>query len=298
MGLFRKAGKGIGTIGGGVVGGATKIAGKAVGKKWSRTGEWIEDVGDQVQVSTKTALDNAGQFVDGAVQSTYGLVKKDEYYKQQGFYDLKDSSGRTIKGVGSALKYTVVNVGETYKGIRSGDWVQSAEGLKNVGKVVAVSSLAIGVVDIVDGPDAVIADELDTRNDGLMGTEHPETGVPFAQHEIELSNGEIVEGTFPVFESEFSAMINEDLYLASDDVHFTVANDTLLQGLQESPGLANQLNLDQLDLQALAQGETPEGYTWHHHEQPGVLQLVDEEVHEQTGHTGGRSIWGGGSEYR
>ena len=41
-----------------------------------------------------------------------------------------------------------------------------------------------------------------------------------------------------------------------------------------------------------------EGYTWHHNEQPGVLQLVDEETHAETGHTGGREILGGGSEYR
>ena len=40
------------------------------------------------------------------------------------------------------------------------------------------------------------------------------------------------------------------------------------------------------------------GYTWHHNQEEGVLQLVDKNVHEQTGHTGGRSIWGGGSDNR
>ncbi|QSS99703.1 HNH endonuclease [Pontibacillus sp. ALD_SL1] len=298
MDVFRKVGKGVGTVGGGVIGGAAKVAGKAVGTKWKRTGEWMEDVGGSVETASKTALDNAGQFIDGAVQGTYGVVKKDEYYKQRGWHDLKDSSGRTIKGVSTAAKYTAQNVGTAYKGMRSGNWEQSAEGLKNVGKVVAVSSLAIGVVDFVDGPDALEAQELDTRNDALIGADHPETGVPFAQHEVQLSNGEWVEGTFPVFESDFEVIIKEELYLASDDVHFDIANETLLQAIQDNPGLAQDLNLSQSNVQVLAQGQTPEGYTWHHHEQPGVVQLVDEEVHEQTGHTGGRSIWGGGSEYR
>ena len=34
MGVFRKIGKGVGTIGGGLIGGTTKLAGKAVGSKW------------------------------------------------------------------------------------------------------------------------------------------------------------------------------------------------------------------------------------------------------------------------
>ncbi|MFD0050074.1 HNH endonuclease [Actinomycetes bacterium NPDC127524] len=44
--------------------------------------------------------------------------------------------------------------------------------------------------------------------------------------------------------------------------------------------------------------ETPEGYTWHHSEVPGKLELVDEEIHAETGHTGGRELWGDGLENR
>lgn len=82
--------------------------------------------------------------------------------------------------------------------MKNGDKEVVIEGLKNIGKVVAVSGLAIGVVDLIDGADIVEAEEIDTINDDLAG----------------------------------------------------------------------------------------------------VLQLVDEETHAQTGHTGGREIWGGGSDYR
>ncbi|MDQ0157903.1 HNH endonuclease [Robertmurraya andreesenii] len=297
MGVFRSVGKGIGTVGGGLIGGAVKLTGKAIGTKFESTGEWIEEIGENVKTASEVAFDNAGQFVDGAVQGTYGLIKQDEYYKQQGLEDLKDSTGRTIKGIGSAIKYTAKNVGNTYTGFRSGDDQKTIRGLKNLGKVVAISTLAVGVVDLIDGANMIEAEELDTRNDSLAGLEHPETGVPFLEKEV-VVNGQPFAGTFPVFDSDFSVIIAEDLYYESDAVHFGIANDTLYQAIQGEPNLTSELGLSQADIQSLANGQTPEGYTWHHSEEAGVLQLVDEEIHAQTGHTGGREIWGGGSEYR
>lgn len=271
MGLFRSIGKGIGTVGGSVIGGTVKVVGKAISSKWQGAGEWLEEVGDNVQVASKIALDHFGQFIDGAVQGTYGVIKKDDYYKQKGLHDLKDSAGKTMKGISTTLKYTVTNVGTTYKGFTSGDKEQALKGLKNLGKVVAVSSLAIGVVDVIDGADIVEAEDIKTINDHLDGYEHLETSVPFIEKTVELPNGQVVEGIFPVFDSKFNVIIAEDLYLESDKVHFKLANDTLYQAIQENPSLAHQLELSQTDVQALANGQTPEGYTWHHNEEPGLL---------------------------
>ncbi len=156
-----------------------------------------------------------------------------------------------------------------FKGFRSGDRKQGVDGLKNLGKVVAVSSLAIGVVDLLDGVDAADAEVLDTRNGALSGFEHPDTGVSFVENKVELPNGDLVEGTFPVFDAEFSVVLAEDLYLESDAVHFNVANETLYQAIQGDGSLARELGLSQDDVQSLLYNQTPEGYTWHHHEQPG-----------------------------
>jgi RHS repeat-associated protein len=41
--------------------------------------------------------------------------------------------------------------------------------------------------------------------------------------------------------------------------------------------------------QATGMAETPDGYTWHHHQDSGLMQLVRSDVHGQTGHTGGYS---------
>ncbi|PLT31971.1 HNH endonuclease [Bacillus sp. V5-8f] len=298
MGLFRSLSKGIGTVGGGLVGGAVKLTGKAVGTKYKDAGEWLEEVGENVHGASKIAMDNFGQLAEGIAETTYGAIKKDEYYKQKGIENVKDSAGRTVKGIGSAVKYTAVNAGTTYKGITSGNKEETIKGLKNIGKVVAVTTLAVGVVDIIDGADVADAEQLDTMNSGLNGYEHPDTGVPFVEKTVELPNGQVVEGTFPVFESDFSVILTGELYLESDHVHFDVANETLYQAIQENPNLAQELGLSNADVQALENGQTPDGYTWHHNEEPGLLQLVNEETHEHTAHSGGRSIWGGGSEYR
>lgn len=298
MAFFRTVGKGIGVIGGGLIGGSVKIAGRAVASKWSKTGEWIEDVGVGIQTASKVALDNAGQFVDGTIQGTYGLVTKDAHHKQQGFHDIKDSTRRTAKGIGSTISYTAKNIGHTYKGLRDGDKEQAIHGLKNVGKVAAVSGLAIGVIDIMDGVDTVEAQEISTLNAHLDDQYHPVTGVLFDNKQITLPTGETVEGTFPIFPAQFEVVLPEDMYLASDDIHNNYANQAIYETIVHNPQQIDEMGLTSSDIQLLAEGKTPEGYTWHHHEEPGVLQLVDSDLHNQTAHTGGRFIWAGGSEYR
>ena len=47
-------------------------------------------------------------------------------------------------------------------------------------------------------------------------------------------------------------------------------------------------------IEDIMNGILPEGFTWHHNEQEGLMQLVDSLIHNQTNHTGGMSIWGKG----
>ena len=59
-------------------------------------------------------------------------------------------------------------------------------------------------------------------------------------------------------------------------------------------------NFDRPDFQRMLEdienGRTPRGYTWHHSEEPGKMQLVKTEDHDRriggAAHTGGNSIWG------
>ncbi|MGD6830729.1 HNH endonuclease [Sutcliffiella halmapala] len=291
MAFFRQVGNGIGTIAGGVIGGGVKLAGKGI------KSDWVEEVGEGISQSSKFALDSAGQFIDGAIKSTYGAATKDDSIMKDGFSDLKDSTGRTIKGIGTTVIYTAKNAGTTFDGLRSGNKEKTLQGVKNIGKVAVVATLAVGVVDVVDGVDVAEASELETRNDHLSGTEHPETGVVFVEKIVELPSGEVT-GAFPVFDFAYEVTLPEDFYLQSDYVHFSYANVELYEALQSNPEIIQELDLTDYDLQLLEQGNTLEGYTWHHSEEAGLLQLIKEEVHHNTGHTGGRELWGGGVAYR
>lgn len=138
--------------------------------------------------------------------------------------------------------------------------------------------------------------QLKTKNSGLEGQEHPVTGVSFVKKEVTTESGEQVEGVFPEFESKFDAQLPEGLELASDEAQFEECNRQLKEKYESDPTFRDQFDERQKD--NIESGYTPYGYTWHHNEETGKMQLVDYDTHQKTGHTGGRSIWGGGSEYR
>ena len=132
------------------------------------------------------------------------------------------------------------------------------------------------------------------RNEDLEGKRHPETDVPFVRKTVRDAEGNEITGVFPVFDSAFDAHLPEELLQASDKAQETECNRQLKEAVENNPELAARFTPEQLE--QIMNGETPDGYTWHHNEETGKMQLVDSETHAKTGHTGGRSIWGGGEE--
>lgn len=136
-----------------------------------------------------------------------------------------------------------------------------------------------------------------TRNESLEGDKHPISGVEFVKKTVETDTGELVEGVFPVFDSDFDLTLPDEMLQASDKEQFKECNQQLKDWVEANPEEAkDKFSLDQLD--DISNDRTPEGCTWHHSEDKGKMQLIDSEVHAQTGHTGGKSIWGGGNENR
>lgn len=135
-----------------------------------------------------------------------------------------------------------------------------------------------------------------TNNEQLAGKTHPETGVPYRKHVFRL-NGEKVEGVFPVFNSKFDTLLPKDLRNASDNEQFRYCTEKLKQRIERNPDFAKKFTSRQLQ-QIKAGSPVISGLTWHHNEIPGKMQLVNSTEHAKSGHTGGRSIWGGGREYR
>ena len=58
----------------------------------------------------------------------------------------------------------------------------------------------------------------------------------------------------------------------------------------KNPKLAKKFTPEEIEM--FKSGETPERFTWHHHQDVGRMQLVDYTIHRKTGHTGGYKIWG------
>ena len=62
-------------------------------------------------------------------------------------------------------------------------------------------------------------------------------------------------------------------------------------GLSEAVNAYRKTTIEQL----LTLDRAPRGYIWHHHQDVGRMQLVQEEAHILSRpHTGGMAIWGGG----
>ena len=139
-----------------------------------------------------------------------------------------------------------------------------------------------------------------TINESLENEQHPITGVPFEKKIIELPSGERIEGVFPQFDSLFDARINEDLYLESDKKQFKECNKQLVQAIESNTELRRRFTEEQIEqiYEGMEDGTAPDGYVWNHDAEPGKLQFVDFETHMRTGHTGGRYIWGGGTDNR
>ena len=135
-----------------------------------------------------------------------------------------------------------------------------------------------------------------TRNEGLEGKKHPETGVEYERKTVKDDKGDPVEGVFPKFDSVYDVQLPEDLHQASDKEQFNECNNQLKEAVEKDPDLAEKFTPEQLE--QIKNGDTPDGYTWHHNEETGKMQLVDSETHAKSGHTGGKVIWGGGQENR
>lgn len=95
---------------------------------------------------------------------------------------------------------------------------------------------------------------------------------------------------FPIFKAYYTVKLRRKDFKEARERHFYIANKTLYN--DKSPKAKIKSKFSKKQIKQLSQGVTPDGYTWHHHQNAGVLQLVEEETHAKTYHHGGYSIWG------
>ena len=120
-----------------------------------------------------------------------------------------------------------------------------------------------------------------------------DSGIEYEKKTIEI-NGVKIEVTVPKFDSKFDTQLSEENYESSNSKQFSECNKKLKEAIENDPELKAQFTDEQLE--DIANGDTPRGYTWHHNEEPGKMQLVKTEDHDQciggAPHTGGNSLWG------
>lgn len=131
---------------------------------------------------------------------------------------------------------------------------------------------------------------LSCRCSALEGKRHPVSDVPFERRRISI-NGVTIEGVFPRFEHITEMRLPENLQRASESKQFEYLNKQLREAIDRDPGLRAKFTNQQIEM--IRRGNNPAGYTWHHSESRGVMQLVETKKHAVTGHTGGDSIWCG-----
>ncbi len=138
-------------------------------------------------------------------------------------------------------------------------------------------------------------EKISTIREDLVGSRHPETGVPYESKIVEDNNGVKVEGVFPDFSehSVFETQLPDDHLLETDGKQKDFCNSELKDAYES--GTLNTDNFSDRQKEQIIDGHKPEGYIWHHNEEKGKMELVPEDIHSETRHTGGKNIWGGGT---
>lgn len=133
---------------------------------------------------------------------------------------------------------------------------------------------------------------LKCRNAELAGEVHEVTGVPYVEKTIVI-NGVEITVVVPEFPYVFAIDIPKEFWEAGDRELFKKCTEELRKYLEEHPEMRE--NFTEQQLQQIENGEPYiKGYTWHHTEVPGKMQLVETKTHALSGHTGGNAIWCGG----
>lgn len=183
MSFFKNLGKGLGEGAGFVLGGSVKAAGKFINN------DFIQEIGESVDGSMKNTGNILGNVADGIAEVGIGALENDSVRRDKGFSDL----GKTTKVVGdqllTAAGQIVGDAIDTVDGIIEGDLDKVKQSGRSLVKVVAVSTIAIGIVEAVDGFDTSGTESLVAADSTQI--ENPNTHY-VSPHERILPSGEVI----------------------------------------------------------------------------------------------------------
>ncbi|NMD71603.1 HNH endonuclease [Bacillus sp. DNRA2] len=117
-----------------------------------------------------------------------------------------------------------------------------------------------------------------------------------------LAGGKHVKGVdydvlgFPIFKGEnllFTLKMDKEYYVMKDTIQFKECTRILKEAIEYGELASDLFSPQQLD--QIEKGRARiKGFTWHHHQVPGKMQLVLEDIHGSVSHLGGNKLWGKG----
>jgi hypothetical protein len=117
----------------------------------------------------------------------------------------------------------------------------------------------------------------------FAGTRHPESGIVFDNR------------GFPILDEhvKYETRISGNLKNMSREAHMRAGTRQLRADIEA--GVIDKNMFSEKQLTQIKSGLYKiEGYTWHHHQDLGRMQLVPTDIHKEVKHVEGFEMWGGG----
>ena len=145
MGFLKGLGEFAGEVTGKVLGGSVRVVGEITGSPF------IKEVGNGVEKATINTGKTVGQLASGTYDLASGAIRKDDATVEAGLADLGDAVTNTAKGVAVSAKYVYNSGKDVVVGMKEEDMDRVKLGAKHLLAAAAVTTLAVGVIDAVDG---------------------------------------------------------------------------------------------------------------------------------------------------
>lgn len=257
--------------------------------KFAKIPQWARTVSNAVEAIVRNPA--MREALEPALRQVYDGVRN----VPQGVIDLMPQGAR------EAFDRMKSQLDEFFgAGARNADEAARVADNANVGRTVRINGQEVRIGDApvagraADGtPTARTAngDEVRLRQPATYDsrTPNPDGTVTYTKNGASVrydANG------FPIFNARGEVYLPPDkLGVRSRPTHD--AESSRILGRSSDDQLRGAGFTD-ADIAALRRGEVPDGYTWHHHQDVGRMQLVRSNEHDlfSGGHTGGWSLWG------